>query len=682
MTTTDAHTDSASDIKAVRAELRKTLERLADTSTTSPFEIIRRRRGWSSEAIWAAEQSTSEPLPDLDTAADLLRQVITSGTEITILTDYDMDGVSSGILAYAGLAELGAAVNLVVPHYDGPRDINADKVNQAFEQFPETALIISCDVGINSNEGIDRAHELGARFIVTDHHQQEVDRCHADAVVDPNRTGCTYPEPDICGAQVMMHLLRHYVDRHDPARAEALIPLTAFAGIGALADMMPLTGQSRRLIRQTVALLSLAVPHVPVYTGKDATREDNPIRRHQIGQWNLEDPSAIDPDTATMSGLVAFGDHDPRYVEALRGLAVLMTGLILNGKVRSIDDIDPSFMGFTLTPMFNATRRIGGDMADAFLVFAPRAVAASRPDHTVLPADPAEQDALRLEAVERLIAGNEHRKELSKQAMDEIAEREQPYAPYIWFSSARAGILGLLASGLQQENHVPTIVLNPETLSGSARSPEAINILGLVNGLGDDRLRAAGHHHACGVHATEPAALDVLIQAIDQAVAGLPELTPEQMHADLHLVDLASLNELGDAEARALLTNTPDMTLPPLTELVWLSDQLRSLGPFGRGFAEPSIDVTFQPAHSTFTFMSPKTGPDGEPLEDPRGPDDHKHLKIVTPNKMTLVWWNGTEHYRDIIAATMVTARATLSTNLFMGQHQPQGIIENITTTP
>lgn len=677
---TASGTDSGQmSVKAAQTLLRKTLEQLADTSTLSPFEIIRRRRGWSSEAIRAAEQGTSELLPDLDSAAELLAEAIAAGTAITILTDYDMDGVSAGVLAYAGLAELGAQINLVVPHYEGPREITADKVDQAFAQFPDTGLIISCDVGINSNEGIDRAHERGAKFIVTDHHHQEVEHCHADAVVDPNRTGCTYPEPDICGAQVMMHLLRHYVSRHDPGRAEALIPLTAFAGIGALADMMPLTGQSRHLIRQTVALLSLAVPHVPVYTGKDATRDDNPIRRYQIGQWNLEDPSAIDPDTATISGLVHSDHHDRRYVEALRGLALLMTGLILGGKVRSIDDIDPSFMGFTLTPMFNATRRIGGDMADAFLVLAPQAVAASRPDHTVLPESSHECDALRLEAVARLIEGNEHRKELTRQAMEEIADAEQPYAPYIWFSPARAGILGLLASNLQQQNQVPTIVLNPETLSGSARSPEAINILGLVNGLGDARLYAAGHHHACGVRISETTALDKLIAAIDTAVSALPEITPGQAHADLHLVDLASLNELGVPETTELMNNTPDMVLPPMTELVWLADQLRSLGPFGRGFAEPSIDITFQPAHSTLSLMSPVTDADGHPIEDPEGPEDYKHLKIVTPNKMTLVWWNATEHYQQIADAQMVTARVSLSTNLFMGQHQPQGIITEIT---
>ena len=149
-------------------------------SSRRPFDIIRERKGWHTHVIEQLEVSTDEPLPDLDRSVELIHREISQGRTITVLTDYDMDGVAAGILTYAGLAELGAHVELVIPHYEGPREITAPKVDQALAQYPTTSLLITCDVGINSNEGIDRAHDRGVAVIVTDHHIQTVDVCRAE----------------------------------------------------------------------------------------------------------------------------------------------------------------------------------------------------------------------------------------------------------------------------------------------------------------------------------------------------------------------------------------------------------------------------------------------------------------------------------------------------------------------
>lgn len=72
---------------------------------------------------------------------------------------------------------------------------------------------------------------------------------------------------------------------------------------------------------------------------------------------------------------------------------------------------------------------------------------------------------------------------------------------------------------------MPTMVVNPHTLSGSARAPEWFDVLGFVADMNDSRLHALRHHQACGVGATELEALEGLISAIDGYVRSLPSQT-------------------------------------------------------------------------------------------------------------------------------------------------------------
>ncbi|WP_052061400.1 DHH family phosphoesterase [Rhodococcoides fascians] len=648
-------------------------------SKRRPFDIIRERRGWDTAAIEQIELGTDEPLPDLERSVALIHAAITQGRTITVLTDYDMDGVAAGILTYAGLAELGAQVELVVPHYEGPREITAEKVDQAVAQYPTTSLIITCDVGINSNDGIDRAHQRGIEVIVTDHHIQTVDACRADAVVDPNRTGCTYPEPDICGSQVALHILDAYARAHYPTKSPAIAMLSVFGGIGGLADVMPLRGQTRALVRRALGLLVLALPEVPVYTKQDSLREDNPIKRYKIGEWNLEEPDRIDPDTSTLMRIVNGQDHDRRYSQALRGLSLLLARLIAAGKVSSVDSLDVSFLGFTLTPMFNATRRVDADMADSFMVFVPEAVRASRPDYMphVFASDSEIEKARRI-AADTLLLNNENRKELTKAAMEDIHLAEQPYAPYLWFSEAKPGVLGLLASNLLTETGMPTMVVNPHTLSGSARAPEWFDVLGFVADMNDSRLHALGHHQACGVGATELEAFEGLISTIDGYVRSLPEPDPADLRADLHMMDIESLARLDVASADTLLRLQPDIPVPMATELVDLAKCLSELAPFGQGFPAADIRVTFQPVNAAVKLMSRKE--EAGELEKGVEPDpaDYKHVKITTGHGLDLLWWNKADQYQTLMDAALVTATITLSTNQFMGNIRPQAIVSSL----
>ena len=663
------------------------ISQYSDTQV-SPFDLIRKRKGWTLAALQDLTRSTDEPLPDIDTATGLIHQAITSGEQITVLTDYDMDGVAAGLLAYAGLAELGARVNLVIPHYTGARDIDAAKMNQALQIHPETRLVITCDVGINSNEGIDVAHTCGVKVIVADHHIEGDERCRADAVVDPNRTGSTYPEPDICGAQVTLHILSRYAAQYRTDKIQAIKTLSLLGGIGGLADIMPLRGQTRSLVRQAVGLLSLAMPEVPVYTQADTKRDEDPVRHYQVGQWNLEDPDAIAPERSTLFQIIAGEDHHPIYRDLFYGVSLMLSELILAGKLRGADDISVGFLGFTWTPMFNATRRIEGDMADSFMIFAPTAVRTSRPDYR-----PDTQDEqARVLAAQTIIANNELRKELMAQALIELHEREQPLAPWIWTVSADtpAGVLGLLASDLVGQTGRPALVINEATLSGSARAPDWAPVLDLVAGLDRPGLAAAGHQQACGIRARSMDDLDALVQAFVELEQSLPEPDPDTDRPDLHLVDIDTTGQLGDSGIEQL--GTADMTMPVPAALVALAEQINELGPFGQGWEEPQIAVTFQPTYAKLSLLSftdealaqldeiADSG-DEEALERAKramGPEHYKHLKITTGHGLDLLWWNHAGDHDELAGADLATATISLSTNTFAGNVRPQGIVRSM----
>ena len=107
---------------------------------------------------------------DMDRAVDILKIKIAAGNKIRIICDYDVDGVCSGYILYRSLKNLGAVVDVVVPHrIEDGYGINENLIKKAFDQGIDT--ILTCDNGIAAAPQIAMANSLGMRVIVTDHHE-------------------------------------------------------------------------------------------------------------------------------------------------------------------------------------------------------------------------------------------------------------------------------------------------------------------------------------------------------------------------------------------------------------------------------------------------------------------------------------------------------------------------------
>ena len=192
---------------------------------------------------------------DMPRAVERLREAIREGQKILIYGDYDVDGTTSVVLLTKAIELAGGAASHHVPHRlkDG-YGMRRDVVEAAAAEGVK--LIVSVDTGIRAAEVVRRAVELGVDVIVTDHHLPETELPPALAVLNPNRPGCPYPDKNLCGAGVAFKLAQALLATlpWPPEKVrrvcESLLKLVAIATV---ADVVPLTGENRVMVKHGLA---------------------------------------------------------------------------------------------------------------------------------------------------------------------------------------------------------------------------------------------------------------------------------------------------------------------------------------------------------------------------------------------------------------------------------------------
>lgn len=186
---------------------------------------------------------------DMEAAVERIRHALSQKQRILIYGDYDVDGITSTVLLYTYLKEKGADVRYRVPLRDEGYGMHSDTVLWAKEHGIQ--LIITVDTGIAANAEVDLANELGIDVVVTDHHQPSAILPNAVAVVDPHRSDCESTFKDFAGVGVAFMLLCAL-----SGDAEAMFAQFGdLLALGTLADMMPLQGFNRDLLRRCLILL-------------------------------------------------------------------------------------------------------------------------------------------------------------------------------------------------------------------------------------------------------------------------------------------------------------------------------------------------------------------------------------------------------------------------------------------
>jgi single-stranded-DNA-specific exonuclease len=196
-------------------------------------------------------------LPDMQQAVDRIRLAIGRQERITVFGDYDVDGVTSTALMTRVLIALGGDVMPFIPdRMDEGYGLSEDAVARCIDEH-RCGLIVSVDCGVNSVASVSAAQASGVDVIITDHHEPDEQTAPAFALVNP-KLG---ERPDLeilSGAGVafkLAHALVKSAKEDGDARADALDlrEYIDIAALGAVADLVPLTGENRIIVRHGLA---------------------------------------------------------------------------------------------------------------------------------------------------------------------------------------------------------------------------------------------------------------------------------------------------------------------------------------------------------------------------------------------------------------------------------------------
>ena len=180
-------------------------------------------------------------------AAERLALARERGERVTVVADYDCDGATACAVAIRGLGMMGEKADYFVPHrvHHG-YGLSCAVVDLLAARTPRPDVLLTVDNGVSSAEAVRHAAELGIDVIVTDHHLPHEVLPKAVAVVDPRRADDTSPFKGLCGAGVAFKLCAA-LDGCPPE--EMLDYCGDLAAVGTVADVMPLTGENRTLVK-------------------------------------------------------------------------------------------------------------------------------------------------------------------------------------------------------------------------------------------------------------------------------------------------------------------------------------------------------------------------------------------------------------------------------------------------
>jgi single-stranded-DNA-specific exonuclease len=199
---------------------------------------------------------------DMEKGAARLAEAIVKKESIGIISDYDVDGVSSAAIMVRFLASVDHEANVYIPDRltegYGPSE---KAVTTLKEQGTE--LLLTLDCGVMSHDPLAHAADLGLVTIIVDHHQAGVELPHAYAVINPNRQDDMSGQGHLCAAGVVMILiaavnkqlrnLGHYSEQRPEPNMLQWLELVALATV---CDVVPLKGLNRAYVTQGLRIMS------------------------------------------------------------------------------------------------------------------------------------------------------------------------------------------------------------------------------------------------------------------------------------------------------------------------------------------------------------------------------------------------------------------------------------------
>ena len=214
-------------------------------------------RGYATDA---EARAFLKAMPDFDTdpflmsgmqaAVERITFALEKNEPIAIYGDYDVDGVTSTALLVDVLNAIGADVRGYIPNrFDEGYGLNNDALSQLKEDGVK--LVITVDCGIRSPDEAQHSRDIGLSLIITDHHHpSEGPLPVADAVINPKQPGDVYPDKGLAGVGIAYKLAEALMSQHQAKNGFHLTDLLDLVALGTVADLAPLVGENRFLVRR------------------------------------------------------------------------------------------------------------------------------------------------------------------------------------------------------------------------------------------------------------------------------------------------------------------------------------------------------------------------------------------------------------------------------------------------
>ena len=417
----------------------------------------------------------ADTLKGLPEALDLLVEALQHEQRILVVGDFDADGATSSSLAILALRALGALhVDYLVPNrFEYGYGLTPEIVDVALERKPD--LIVTVDNGIASIDGVAAAKAAGVNVLVTDHHLPASELPQADAIVNPNQSGCSFASKNLAGVGVIFYVMTALRTRlktiqwfeqrqiSEPNMADFL----DLVALGTVADVVPLDQNNRILVH-------------------------NGLRRIRAGRCR--------------PGIKALADVAKRRIENLVA----------------------ADMGFAIGPRLNAAGRLD-DMSHGI-----ECLLEENPGiaHEMA----AELDQLNLER--RSIEASMQQEATYALKQLHLDACELPFGLCLYQKDWHQGVIGILASRIKERHHRPVIIFASAengVLKGSARSIPGFHIRDALDAVASRYpgiiSKFGGHAMAAGL-SLPSSHYEVFKQAFDEEARRL--LTVDDLTSEIH----------------------------------------------------------------------------------------------------------------------------------------------------
>ena len=239
--------------------IQSTITPQADEALTKFPYVLKQilfNRGFSTDAearafLKAETDSNNDPfqLIGMQAAVDRIRFALEHEEPIAIYGDYDVDGVTATALLVQALEGLGADVRGYIPNrFDEGYGLNKDALDSL--KADGVMLVITVDCGIRSPDEALHAQTIGLELIISDHHHPDgLNLPPALAVINPKQHGDPYPDKELAGVGIAYKIAEALFSFH-PSSSYNLQSLLDLVALGTVADLAPLVGENRSLVRK------------------------------------------------------------------------------------------------------------------------------------------------------------------------------------------------------------------------------------------------------------------------------------------------------------------------------------------------------------------------------------------------------------------------------------------------